>query len=72
MVKAAPQAARSKTPDEQALETLEATWGDFCLLGHDDEHGWWASRNGRTGSLLTSSDLGEMDAEITDDYGPGQ
>jgi hypothetical protein len=46
MGKAAPQAAPSKTSDEQALETLEAAWGDFYLIGHDDEHGWWAARRG--------------------------
>jgi hypothetical protein len=72
MDKAAPQAAEDTTAVSQALEALGLKWNGIYATGYDDERGWWAARNGRIGSLLTAGEPDELDAQITDDFGPGR
>jgi hypothetical protein len=49
------------------LEVLRTKWDAFYLVGFDRERGWWATRLGRIGSLLTAPRPGELDAAITGD-----
>jgi hypothetical protein len=69
---AAPQAAEGTVAVGQALEALRLKWGGFYAVGYDPERGWWARRRDRRGGLITAGEPGEMDAVVTDDYGPGQ
>jgi hypothetical protein len=68
MDEAAPQAAGVRTADGDALEALQWNWGEAYLIGHDDEHGWWAARRDRIGSLLTRADPELLRAAIRADY----
>jgi hypothetical protein len=54
--------------DESALEAIRFGWGDAYLIGHDDEHGYWAARRDRIGSLLTALTPDELRQAITEDY----
>jgi hypothetical protein len=72
MGQAAPQAAPSKTSDEQALDVLRLLWAEAYLIGHDDEHGWWAARRGVTGHILTANTPEELGQALGDDFGPGR
>jgi hypothetical protein len=47
---------------------LRWDWGEFYLIGYDDEHGWWAARRDRIGAL-TEEGPGELRAAMADDYG---
>lgn len=62
-------AAPAGTASEQALAALRWDWGEFYLIGYDDEHGWWAARRDRIGALLTEEGPGELRAAMADDYG---
>ena len=56
MDEAAPQAAGGTGTEDisKALDVLLLLWDDEYLIGHDDEHGWWASRRGVVGHILTA------------------
>ena len=57
MDEAAPQAAAGADTEEvaKALEVLRLRWELDYLTGYDKEHGWWASRRGVIGHILTSA-----------------
>jgi hypothetical protein len=69
---AALQPDATGTAVKQALEALRLEWGNFYLVGHDDEHGWFASRHGRVGGLLEGTGPDELRAAIAADYGPAR
>jgi hypothetical protein len=53
------------------LAVLRRKWGgDYCV-GHDAEHGWWATRYGRIGHIIAAGEPGELDYRLTDELGPG-
>jgi hypothetical protein len=65
MDEAAPQAAAGADTEEvaKALEVLRLRGELDYLTGYDKEHGWWASRRGVIGHILTADspeDLGQM------------
>jgi hypothetical protein len=53
-----------------ALEVLRAKWGGHYSFGHDAERGYWATRHGRVGHLLTADEPGELDRLVADDFRP--
>ncbi len=63
----APQVA-SRQAGEQELAALEWNWGEAYLVGHDEEHGWWASRRDQIGGLITEAGPDELRAAIIADY----
>jgi hypothetical protein len=67
MSEVAPQAASGQA-DDQELAALQWNWGEAYLIGHDDEHGWWASRRDQIGALITESGPDELAAAIRADY----
>ena len=71
MNEAAPQAAAGADTDEvvKALEVLRLLWEHDYLTGYDDEHGWWASRRGVVGHILTADSPEELGQMISDDFG---
>jgi hypothetical protein len=69
MDEAAPQAAEGSQDIARALEALRLLWGDEYLTGHDDEHGWWASRRGVVGHIVTAGSPEELGQMIGDDFG---
>jgi len=71
MNEAAPQAAPGADTDEaaKALEVLRLLWEHHYLTGYDDEHGWWASRRGVVGHILTADSPEELRQMISDDFG---
>ena len=56
----------------KALDVLLLLWDDEYLIGHDDEHGWWASRRGVVGHILTANSPEELVQMLGDDFGPGR
>jgi hypothetical protein len=71
MDEAAPQAAAGADNDEvaKALEVLRLRWELDYLTGYDKEHGWWASRRGVIGHILTANSPEELGQMIDDDFG---
>lgn len=71
---AATQAAGGTGTEEtaKALDVLRLLWEDEYLVGHDDEHGWWASRRGVVGHIITANSPDELGQMIGDDFGPGR
>ena len=67
MGEAAPPAASGQA-GEQELAVLQWNWGEAYLIGHDDEHGWWASRRDEIGGLITETGPDELVAAIRADY----
>jgi hypothetical protein len=63
---AAPRAGR--TAEEQALDALRLDWGHLYLIGHEEAHGWYASRHGRVGAYLAEDTPDELRAAMTADY----
>ena len=55
MDEAAPQAAGGTGTEDIAkvLDVLRLLWDDEYLIGHDDDFGWWASRRGVVGHIIT-------------------
>ena len=51
---------------------LRLLWDDEYLTGHDDEHGWWASRRGAVGHIMTADSPEELGRMISEDFGPGR
>jgi hypothetical protein len=74
MGEAAPQAAGGAGTEDIArvLGVLRLLWDDEYLIGHNDEHGWWASRRGVIGHILTASSPEELGQMLGDDFGPGR
>lgn len=54
-----------------ALAALRLDWGPAYALGCDEEIGWWASRHGRAGHLLTADGPDGLRREIAGDYSQG-
>ena len=52
----------------QQLEALRLGWSDCYLIGHDAEHGWWASRRDQIGGLLTAAEPDELRNAIRTDF----
>ena len=72
MDQAAAQAAEGTSATAAAqLEVLRQKWGAFCSVGNDAERGWWASRHGQVGHIITADGPGELDRLVADDFGPG-
>ena len=71
MDEAAPQAAAGVDTVEvaKALEVLRLLWEHDYLTGYDDEHGWWASRWGVVGHILTADSPEELGRMIGADFG---
>jgi hypothetical protein len=70
MDKAAPQAATGASDkDASALEVLRVLWGPEYSVGYDDEHGWWATRAGVIGHIITAADPEELGRKLGDDCG---
>jgi hypothetical protein len=67
MDEAAPQAAEAGAAEDHALEALRLEWGEFYLIGYDDERGWYAARRGLIGVLLTGEGPGELRAAMADE-----
>jgi hypothetical protein len=67
MGEAAPPTASGQA-GEQELAVLQLNWGEAYLIGHDDEHGWWASRRDEIGGLITETGPDELVAAIRADY----
>jgi hypothetical protein len=74
MDEAAPQAAGGMSAEDIAkvLDVLRLLWDDEYLIGHDDTHGWWASRRGALGRIMTANSPEELGQMIGDDFGPGR
>ena len=74
MSEAAPQAESGTGTEDIAkvLDVLRLLWNGEYLIGHDDEHGWWASRRGVVGHILTASSPEELGQLIGHDFGPGR
>lgn len=51
------------------LNVMWSVWEDLYLIGYTDEHGWWASRRGRIGHLLTADGPGELGQRLCEDFG---
>jgi hypothetical protein len=54
--------------EHDALEALRWDWGEAYLIGHDDEHGWYAGRRDKIGDLLTEAGPDDLRQAIADDY----
>ena len=56
MDEAAPQAAAGAGTEDaaKALEVLRLLWEPDYLTGYENDHGWWASRRGVIGQILTA------------------
>jgi len=74
MDRAAPQAAGGTGTEDIAkvLDVLRLLWDDEYLIGHNDEHGWWASRRGVIGHIMTANSPEELGEMLGDDFGPGR
>ena len=70
MGEAAPQAAAVGSAVQRALEALRLDWDGVYMIGRDDERGWWATRHGRIGSVMTASEPDELRAAMSEDFGP--
>ena len=60
------------TMPDDALEALRLDWGGLYMIGHDEEHGWWAARHGRIGHVITGDGPDELQAAIAGDHGPAR
>jgi hypothetical protein len=74
MDEAAPQAAGGTGTEDIAkvLDVLRLLWDDEYLIDFDDAIGWWASRRGVVGHIMTTSSPEELGQMIGDDFGPGR
>jgi hypothetical protein len=69
MGEATAQAAEGMSAeDAEALEALRMVWGDEYSIGYEDAHGWWASRNGVTGHIITAASALELGVKLGEDY----
>ena len=63
---AAPQATGDPAID--ALEALRWDWDTAYMIGHDEEHGWYAARKDKIGELITADDPDALRREIAENY----
>jgi hypothetical protein len=71
MNEAAPQPATDMTEeDAKALEVLRLLWEPGYSIGYDDEHGWWATRNGVIGHIITAPGPEELSRMLGDECAP--
>lgn len=54
--------------EEKALEALRWDWDTAYVIGHDDEHGWYAGRRDRIGELITADDPDALRRKIAENY----
>ena len=54
--------------EAHALEALRWDWDTAYLIGHDDEHGWYAGRRDKIGALITAHDPDSLRREIAANY----
>lgn len=54
--------------EEQALKALRWDWDTAYLIGHDEEHGWYAGRRDKIGDLITAPDPDALRREIAGNY----
>jgi hypothetical protein len=54
--------------EQDALEALRWDWDTAYMIGHDDEHGWFAGRLDKIGDLITADDPDALRREIAADY----
>jgi hypothetical protein len=54
--------------EQDALEALQWDWDTAYLIGHDDEHGWFAGRLDKIGDLITADDPDALRREIAENY----
>lgn len=68
MDEAAPQAARGIPPAHirEALDALDAVWGDEYEFGWDPQLGFWVRRHGAVGWLLTAATPEELGNQLAD------
>ena len=70
MDEAAPQAPTVMSDeDAKALEVLRLFWEPEYSVGYDDEQGWWASRNGVIGHIITAPGPEELGKMLGGDFG---
>ena len=70
MSEAAPQAAEGMSAeDAKLLGVLQMLWEDVYSVGYDQEHGWWASRDGVIGRILTAGSAEELGRALAEDRG---
>lgn len=74
MDQAAPQAAGGMSTEDtaKALDVLRLLCEDEYLVGFDDDHGWWASRRGAIGHIMTANSPDELGQMLGDDFGSGR
>jgi hypothetical protein len=73
MEEAAPQAAEGMSAeDARLLEVLQMLWDGVYSIGYDAERGWWATRDGVAGHIITARAPDELGKALADDYGDGQ
>jgi hypothetical protein len=56
----------------ETLDALRLLWDDKYLVGYDDDLGWWASRRGVIGHIITAETPDELDRQLIDEHGPGR
>lgn len=62
-------AQSGRTAEEAALDALRLDYGGAYLIGHDDDHGWWASRRDQVGGYLAENTPDELRAAMAADHG---
>jgi hypothetical protein len=74
MDEAAPQAAGGRSIEDIAkvLDVLLLLWEDEYLIGFDEDAGWWASRRGLVGHIMTAHTPEELGQALGGDFGPGR
>jgi hypothetical protein len=74
MGKATAQAAAGMGREEidKALDVLRLLWDGEYSVGHDDEHGWWATRDGVIGRIITAAGPEELNEMMAAESGAGR
>ena len=58
------------TTEDEALEALRFNWGGFYVIGFDRALGWFASRCGVPGHIITAQGPDGLNAAMAEDFGP--
>lgn len=58
--------------DAALLGVLQMLWQGIYTIGYDQAGGWWASRDGVVGHLLTAKNVADLGLALVADHGPGQ
>lgn len=59
-----------RMPEDEMLEALRFDWGGFYVTGFDHTLGWFASRRGVVGHIITAQGPDELRAAMAEDFGP--